>query len=71
MDLEVGAGLVAMACFVLAALTVATRPKPDPSKPKFVLTSAGCLGCLFTLSVIIGLLSSVVSLAAAVKKFLN
>lgn len=70
MELWLVSGLVAMACFVIAAIA-SRRPKADPTKPKLVVASAGCLGCLMTVSVIVGVLSSIVSLVASVKKLME
>lgn len=68
MELWLISGLVAVAAFAAAAIMTAAKPKPEPGKPKFVVASAGLLGCLMTISVIIGLLSSVISLVASAKK---
>lgn len=77
MELWLGAGLVAFVSFTAVALMSAAKEKPpeDPTKPKFVATTAGCMGCLMAISmaisVVIGVLASIVSLAASVKKFME
>lgn len=73
MELWLGAGLVAFVSFTVAALTSGAKPRPesDPGKPKFVVASAGCMGCLTAISVVLGILAAAVSLAASVKKFME